>query len=173
MFQPLSPLKPRKKKNAVSLCLMQRRLERFSDARLDRAMQKAWNKEYDPKEFFSVALPTTADAIIHAFGTEIAIHHCDYPVDWLRLGEEPLPFWAQHSSHTVLDYRWDEDPDYPTRFRLYRGLGMLAAELSSPDTAAFYFPHEDVLLPNSDRVAKALRGRGPLNPMDLEPLADE
>lgn len=173
MFQPLANAKSRKKKNAVSLCLMQRRMEHFSDARLDRAMQKAWHKEYDPKEFFSVALPSSAGAIMHAFGTEIAVHHHAYPIDWLRLGEEPLPFWAEHLAHTVLDYRWSEDPDYPTRFRLYRGLGMLAAELSSTDTAAFYFPHEDVLLPNSVTVASAFRGRGPLNPFDLEPLADE
>jgi hypothetical protein len=164
--------KTRRKRPCVSLILAQRKLDRFSDAQLDRAMQHAWHKDYDPKEFFSVAIPQEHGAIVHAFGTEISVSHYDYPLDWSRLGDGKLPFWAQHEAFSVLDYKWDNDPDATTRSRLYRGLGLLAAELASEDTAAFLFPAEQILLPNSAAVSEAFRGKGPLDPIKLVSLAE-
>jgi hypothetical protein len=164
--------KTRRKRPGASLILAQRKVDRFSDAQLDRAMQNAWHKDYDPQEFFSVAIPQEHGAVIHAFGTEIAVSHFDYPLDWSQLGEGTLPFWAQHEGFSVLDYKWDRDPDPTTRTRLYRGLCLLAAELASEDTAAFLFPAEQVLLPNSVAVSAAFRGKGPLNPLQLASLAE-
>lgn len=164
--------KKRRKRTSVSIILAQRKLDRFSDAQLDRAMQDAWHKDYDPQEFFSVAIPQEHGGVIHAFGTEISVDHFDYPLDWSRLGDGELPFWAQHEGFSVLDYKWDGEPDPATRFRLYRGLGMLVAELASEDTAAFFFPVEQVLLPNSAAVSEALRAKGPLDPMRLVSLAE-
>jgi hypothetical protein len=164
----------RKRRRTTGVCifLAQRHLQRFTDAQLDRAMQDAWHKEYDSEQFFSVAIPQEHGAIIHAFGAEIAVRHFDYPLDWKRLGDGPLPFWAEHKAFTVLDYKCPEEPDDAGRLRLYRGLGMLAAELASEDTAAFLFPLEQVLLPNSVDVLAALRARGPLSPFELEHLGD-
>jgi hypothetical protein len=164
--------KHRRKRTSVTLILAQRKLDRFSDAQLDRAMQDAWHKDYDPQEFFSVAIPHEHGAVIHAFGTEISVNHFDYPLDWSRLGEGKLPFWAQHEAFSMLHYKWDDDPEDATRYRLYRGLALLAAELASEDTAAFFFPVEQVLLPNSAAVSEAFRGKGALNPMQLASLAE-
>lgn len=164
--------KRRPRAEGATLRLLQRQLERFSGARLDRAMQQAWRKEYDPKEFFSVAIPDHG-AVLHAFGAEIAIRHNAYPLDWKSLGDAPLPFWAAHSACTILEYRCPQKPEDETRRRMYRGLGMLAAELASPHTAAFFFDCEQVLLPNSVEVLEALRAPGPLDPHNLESLADQ
>jgi len=171
MLRGLFKRKPKRRTTGVSLFLVQRQLDRFSDAHLDRAMQDAWHKEYDAKEFFSVAIPQEHGAIIHAFGSEISVRHFDYQLDWKRLGDGPLPFWAAHTAFTVLDYRCPDEPDDMNRLRLYRGLAMLASELASENTAGFLFPLEQVLLPNSEDVIKAFRARGPLNPFDLELLA--
>lgn len=172
MFKRLFFGKPRRRTTGVSLFLLQRRLDRFTDAQLDRAMQKAWKKEYDPKEFFSVAIPHEHGAIIHAFGAEISIRHFDYAADWKRLGEGKLPFWAEHEGFTVIEYLCPQgEPDDLRRLQMYRGLSMLTAELATEDTAAFFFPLEQVLLPNSEDVAKAFHARGPLDPFDLESLA--
>lgn len=170
MWRKIGSAKRKRQQYGAALCLLQRQLVRFSDARLDRAMQAAWRKEYDPQEFFSVALPQNGDAIIHAFGAEIEVKHLEYAIG---AGDEPLPFWAKHTGHTMLLYRCGQDPDDAARPRMYRGLAMLAADLASVETAGFYFPHEQVLLPNSLQVNQAFRGKGALNPFALESLADE
>ncbi len=172
MLKRLFPGKPRRRNTGVSLFLLQRKLDRFTDVQLDRAMQKAWKKEYDPVEFFSVAIPQEHGAMIHAFGAEISVRHFDYPLDWKRLGEGTLPFWASHEGYTDIEYRCPQGaPDDFRRLQMYRGLAMLTAELASDDTAAFFFPFEEVLLPNSEAVAKAFRTKGPLDPVELERLA--
>ncbi len=172
---PMRVLAPKRRRSpeGVRVLLLQRQVERFSAARIDRAMQHAWKKEYDPQQFFSVAIPHDAGAVLHAFGAEIAIRHSEYALDWKAVGhDEALPFWAAHAGFSTLDYRCEKAPEDPTRLRMYRGLGMLAAELASEQTAGFFFPHEQVLLPHSEEVVDAFRDRGPLDPFDLEELAE-
>ena len=171
MLNRMFAAKAKRRSNGVSLFVLQRRLERFTDVRIDRAMQSAWKKDYDPAQFFSVAIPHNDGAIIHAFGAEIAIRHFDYAADWKRLGDGALPFWAEHSGFSVFEYRCEGEPERPQRLQMYRGLSMLASELASEFTAAFFFPLEQVLLPNSEEVAKVFRSRGPLDPFQLESLA--
>jgi hypothetical protein len=168
MFDRWGPRKSREHPAAVELVLLQRQLERFTNARLDRAIQDAWHRQYDPKQFFSVTHPHGKGATIHAFGAEIAVRHREYPAAWKRPGDGSLPFWAEHSTHTVLEYCCDGEPDELQRHQMYRGLGMLAAELASERTAGFFFPIEGVLVPHSESVVQALRAKGPLNPTDLE-----
>jgi hypothetical protein len=166
------PARKRRPTESARLILLQRQPERFTTARLDRAMQQAWNKDYDPKRFFSVAIPRDDGALLHAFGAEIAIRYGDYALDWSQLGHETLPYWAAHTSHAMLDYRCGKTPDPATRRQMYRGLAMLAAELASEQTVGFCFPFEQVLLPHSVEVLEAFRGRGPLDPFILQPLAE-
>jgi hypothetical protein len=166
--------KPRRRPPGVSVYLLQRRLERFTDARLDRAMQHAWNKEYDPREFFSVAIPQNRGAMIRAFGAEISVQHHDYPLDAIRLGDIELPFWAQHAAYSDVEYICPQGvPEDKRRLQMYRGLAMLCAELASEATAAFLFPAEQVLVPNSEAVARSFRAKGPLDPFALEALLDD
>lgn len=173
MYNRWGPPRPREHTDGVQLVLLQRQLERFTNDRLDRAMQDAWHRAYDPKQFFSVALPQGHGATIHAFGAQIAVRHREYPAAWKRPGDGSLPFWAEHSTHTVLEYCCDEgEPDEVQRRQMYRGLGMLAAELASERTAGFFFPIEAVLIPHSEAVIQAFRARGPLNPFDLEQFTD-
>jgi hypothetical protein len=149
--------KRRQSTEGARLLLLQRHVERFSAARLDRAMQQAWNKEYDPKEFFSVAIPHHQDAVLHAFGAEISVRHSDYALDWKHLGHGSLPFWAEHTGFSTLEYRCAKAPDDASRLRMYRGLGMLSAELASQQTAGFCFPLEQILLPHSEAVMHSFR----------------
>jgi hypothetical protein len=169
----ISPARKRHPPGNARLILLQRQSERFTTARLDEAMQQAWNKEYDPKQFFSVAIPNDDGAVLNAFGAEIAIRYFDYALDWKQLGHAALPFWAAHTAHTTLDYRCGKAPDDATRRRMYRGLGMLASELASEHTAGFCFPFEQVVLPHSVEVVGAFRARGPLDPYELESLGGE
>ncbi|HEY3927119.1 MAG TPA: hypothetical protein VGL89_01980 [Candidatus Koribacter sp.] len=164
--------KQRRRTSGVSIYLLQRHLERFTDAQLDAAMQAAWHKEYDPQEFFSVSIPQEHGAIIHAFGAEIDVSHFDYAMGWNRLGDDPLPFWAEHSGFTSLNYRCGNEPPPDRRVQMYRGLAMLAAELATDHTAGFLFPLERVLLPNSSAVQVAFQAKGPLDPQDLTVLAE-
>lgn len=166
-----SPTPKKQRRPGVCLLLLQRHSEHYSEASLDRAMQAAWHKQYDPKQFFAVAIPNQQGAVLHAFGAEISVGHFGYPMDWNRLAGGDLPFWAEHAAFTSLKYHCADAPEESERFKMYRGLGMLAAELCSGDTVAFFFPIEQVVLPNSAEVNAAFRSRGPLNPFDLQELA--
>jgi len=172
MLMQIPPPKQRRRAGGVSLYLLQRHLERFTDARLDRAIQDAWHKEYDPVEFYSVAIPHEHGAIIHAFGAEFEVKHCKYPMGWTRLGDGPLPFWAEHAAFTMLEYRCDKEPALAERIKAYRGLAMLAAELAGDETTGFFFPYEQILLPNSLAVSDAFRAKGPLDPHALADLKE-
>ena len=168
----LAPGKKRHSTEGVRLILLQRRAERFSADRLDKAMQQAWKKEYDPQEFFAVAIPHDDGGILHAYGAEIVIRYRDYAIDWKQLGRDAMPFWAEHTAHTMVDYRCAKRPTTDTRRQMYRGLAMLACELASLHTVGFCFPHEQVLLPHSVEVLAAFRTRGPLDPLALESLSE-
>ncbi len=170
MLDPLPVPRQKRRTFGVSLFLLQRHLERFSDARLDRAIEDAWHKEYDPEEFYSVAIPQEHGAVIHAFGAEIEVKHCAYPMGWTRVGDGELPFWAEHAAFTMLEYRCPKEPEPAGRVKAYRGLAMLAAELAGDDTAGFFFPFEHLLLPNSLEVNEAFRRKGPLEPKALAAL---
>jgi hypothetical protein len=157
--------------HGVSVFLLQRQLERFSTDRLDRAMQHAWNKAYDAREFFAISIPHDHGAVLRAFGAEIAVRHVDYPLDWKLLGDRTLPPWGAHEGYSVLEYRCpDGPPEDAGRMQMYRGLGMLCAELASRQTSAFFFPLEQVVVPHSVAILAAFRARGPLDPFDLEKL---
>ena len=153
--------------SGVSILLLQREIDRFSDERLNAAMQRGWRRPYDPKTFYAVSL-NGEGAVFKAVGAYFTMQHFEHRITSKQLGDQELPIWAIHNAHSVLEYKCPGGvPEGTMRDRMYAFLGLLCAELVSPKTTAVLFSEEHVLLRNTPSLVKLLRSGGDINPTNL------
>jgi hypothetical protein len=151
-----------KKKNppasGVSIVLLQKQLERFSTDRLNTAMQLGWRREHDKQRFFAVSIFDGEAALLKLGSAYFTLRHFDRQLNSNELGKVQLPGWAVHGAHSSVGYRCPGGvPRGELRDGMYRLLGLLCAELITPQTAGLFFPEERCLFENTSDLCERLR----------------
>lgn len=154
--------------SGIAIAFLQKRLERFSNERLNAAMQRAWHRPYDEKTFFAVSIFGRDAATIKVGNVFLGILHYDHRITSKELGDVELPDWAIHNAYSQLECKCPGGiPKGATREEVYGFLTQFCAELASPETVAFFFTEERVLLPNNAAVASVFRSGKRLDPAVL------
>ncbi len=154
--------------SGISIILLHRPLERYSTERLNSAMERAWRQKYDEQEFFALSIFEGGGAVLKVAGTFISILHYDQWVGSKELGDMEIPEWALHTGHSIVEYKCPGGvPEGEVRQTMYGFMGLLCAELLTPQTVAILFADEHVLVQNAPEISKRLRSGQPLNPLAL------
>ena len=152
----------------VSILLLQKKLERYGSERLNTAMQRAWWKPYDEKTFFALSIFDGNGAMIKAFGRFFSMVHSERWLSSKELGDHELPSWAVHTGYSSLEYGCPGGvPPGEERGMLYGLLGLLRAELITPQTVGLFFTEERVFLKNTAELQKQLRSGKSLDPTTM------
>jgi hypothetical protein len=89
----------------ISIALLQKCLERYSDERLNAAMAVAFGRPYDDKTFFAMNIFDGDGAVFKVDGFFIGLEHFDRRADGACFGDIELPEWAKHKAHSIIHYR--------------------------------------------------------------------
>ena len=168
----LSRFKRKPEASGVSIAILQKRLERYSDDRLNAAMSRALSRKYDDRSFFALSIFDGDGAVIKIDRLIIGVQHFDRRIDGACLGANELPAWAEHSAHSVIEFKCPGGlPEVDQRETVYGLLGLLCSELIDTNVTGLVFVDEQVIVPNRSSTLKGLRSYRPLNPKTL--LLDE
>jgi hypothetical protein len=154
--------------SGLSILLLQREIDRFSTERLNTAMQRAWRKDHDSKNFYALSLLDGEGAVIKAVGAYFGILHFDHRISSKELGDVELLSWAVHNAYSKLEFKCPGGvPEGDVRNEMCGFLALLCAELVSVKTSALFFCEERVLLQNTPALVNLLRSGQNLNPTAL------
>jgi hypothetical protein len=169
----LSRFKRKPEVSGVSVAILQKRLERYSDDRLNVAMSRALGRKHDERTFFALSIFDGDGAVIKIDRLIIGIQHFDRRIDGAYLGNNELPAWAEHSAHSVIEFKCPGGlPEADGREAVYGLLGLICVELVDANVTGLVFVNENVIAPNSPATLQGLRSYRPLNPKSLV-LSDE
>jgi hypothetical protein len=164
----LSLFRKTKPVSGLTIMLLQRRIERYSDERLNLAMQRAWQRSYNEKSFFAISMFDGDGAVIRAGRVFMMMQHHQRRIGDTELGEQELPDWAEHSAHSVLSCKCPGGfPERQQREFVYGVLGRLCAELMDANISGLLFLDEGVLVPNTALVLQRLRLTKDIDPVAL------
>ncbi len=167
MLRKLLSRMKKPKVTGIRICLLQQKPNRLSSEQLNTAMKRAWRGEYDPQRFVVVSVGEDC-SLLKIDDFHLTIRHVDRSLPGTELGGEEVPGWAVHSSHTSIAYKYPAGiPKGEMRDAFYGLLGLLVAELVTPDTTGFFFGEEKMFLPNNQEVLEKFRSGKPLNPSAL------
>ncbi|MEO6964515.1 MAG: hypothetical protein ABI076_01290 [Acidobacteriaceae bacterium] len=153
--------------SGVSVLLLQRKLERFSTERLQRAMELGWRREHNAQTFFAKNL-SDEGAVIKLGQMFITMLYCDRRLGSKELGDTELPTWAYHTAHSSLEYKCPGGiPEGELRDQFHGFLGLLVAELLDENVTSLFFVEECVLVPNCVELVQELRSGESQNPVSL------
>jgi len=140
----------------LTLCLLQRRLERYTTERLNAAMQAAWGREYDRSTFFGMNLDDE-NGLIKVDELYIPIYYHERRLDSEELGSYSPPGWADHSAFSRIHFVPGGEglPTAEERHRFCGYVGLLAVELANDATTSYFFQEDGVFL-RRDRMTRAL-----------------
>jgi hypothetical protein len=123
----LSRFKRKPEVSGVSVAILQKRLERYSDDRLNVAMSRALGRKHDERTFFALSIFDGDGAVIKIDRLIIGIQHFDRRIYGAYLGNNELPAWAEHSAHSVIEFRVPGRP--PRGGRSRSGLWLARSDL--------------------------------------------
>ncbi|SNT21805.1 hypothetical protein SAMN05421770_105222 [Granulicella rosea] len=140
----------------LTLCLLQRRLERYTTERLNAAMQAAWGRAYDRTTFFGMNLDDE-NGLIKFNELYIPIYYHEHRLGAEELGASSLPGWADHSAFSRIDFVPGGEglPTSEARHAFCGFIGLLAVELANELTTAFFYKEDGVFL-RRDRLTREM-----------------
>jgi hypothetical protein len=137
----------------LNVCILQRKLERFSSDRLNAAIQAAWHRPYNADSFFGMNLDDE-HGLIKAMGMFIPVYYEDRRLDDRDVNGLTIPTWADHTAFCKISFvtgdglRTSED-----RHKFAGAVALLCLELSNEATTSFFFM-EDLAFVARDRLTK-------------------
>lgn len=152
----------------VSILLLQKSLTRFTDEKLNHAMQSGWRRTYDDQKFFACSIFDGDGAVLKVGTFYVTMQHFDRRLERKELGEMELPNWAIHSAYSSVEYKCPAGvPEGDERDKMYGFLALVCAELLTANSSGIFFLEERVVIPNDARLRDRLRSGQPLNPRAL------
>jgi hypothetical protein len=152
----------------VSILLLQKRLNRFSNEELNSAMQRGWRRPYDEQKFFACSIFDGDGALLKVGTFYVTMQHFDRRLERKELGEMELPDWAVHSAYSSIEYKCPGGvPEGEARDKMYGFLALVCGELITDNSSGIFFLEERVAIPNDARLRDRLHSGQPLNPFAL------
>jgi hypothetical protein len=137
----------------LNVCILQRKLERFSSNRLNSAIQAAWHHPHNASSFFGMNLDDE-HGLIKAMGMFIPVYYWDRRLDDSDLNGLTIPTWADHTAFCKISFvTGDGLTTTEDRHKFTGVLALLCLELSNDATTSFFFM-EDAAFIAKDRLTK-------------------
>jgi hypothetical protein len=131
--------------SGIRIYLLQDRAKRFTTEELNKAMQAAWHRPYDPVTFFATAIDSQG-ALLKMGDAYYPIIYSDYPLASEHLGELEVPLWAGHHATTRFSAEFPGGVGSEQAPQLYWLLGVIIAQLASSSTKALFFQEAGVFV---------------------------
>ena len=171
MWKPLHHFFKRSSKEAVSgitIFILQKKLQRFTNEELSHAMQRAWGRTYDATRFYGMSTFDGEGGLLKMNDMFFTMQHFDRKVDGSVLNGRELPLWAEHAAYTSFGYSCRGGiPPGKVRDQLGWLIGRLCAELLGQNTAALLFKEANILVPFTPAFDQKLRAEPGHNPERL------
>jgi hypothetical protein len=137
----------------LNVCILQRKLERYSSDRINAAMQAAWHRPYDSSSFFGMSLDDE-HGLIKAMGMFIPVYYRDRRLDDSDLKGLAIPTWADHAAFCQISFvTGDGLTTLEERHKFTGVVALLCLELSNDATTTFFFTEDAAFIPK-DRLTK-------------------
>jgi len=138
---------------SLNVCILQRKLERFSSDRLNSAIQAAWHRPYDASSFFGISLDDE-HGLIKAMGMFIPVYYRDRRLDDRELHGMTIPEWADHTAFCQISFVTQGGLTTTADRHKFTGVvALLCLELSSDATTTFFFIEDGTFIAK-DRLTK-------------------
>jgi hypothetical protein len=166
MWNPLKLLKAKPKElSGITILILQRRVERFTDEQLMLAMQRAWGRKRDETNFYGMSTFDGEGGLLKMDAMFFPMQHFTHRIDTSVLGERELPLWADHGAYTSFGYKCPGGlPAGKVRDTMGWLLGRFCAELLGANTVGLVFVEAKLLVPFTPASVKTLRSKAVQNP---------
>ena len=150
---------------ALNVCLLQRRLERYSTARLNAAMQSAWQRAHEPGRFFAMNIDDE-HGLIKFESMFIPIYFHDRSLGDEELDGIELPEWALHTAFCRISFSPGGEglPTKQSRHQFTGFVALLALELANENTGAFFFVEDQAFIAASSLTRAMILERPTFDP---------
>jgi hypothetical protein len=131
----------------LNVCLLQKKLQRYSTEQLNAAMQTAWNRPYESLTFFGMSLDNE-HGLIKFNDFYIPIFFQDRRLDSGELDGLQLPSWTHHNAFCRISFIPGGEglPTIEERHRFTGFISLLCLELANEMTTSFYFMEDRVFV---------------------------
>ena len=152
----------------LNVCLLQRKLQRYSTEQLNTAMQAAWHRPHDPDKFFGTSLDNE-HGLIKFSDFYIPIYFQDRRLNNDELHGLTLPVWANHCAFCQISFTPGGEglPTIEDRHQFTGVVSLLCLELATEMTTSFYFIEDRAFVPKDHLTKEAILQSNSFDPSSV------